>query len=255
MSTNPLTPKPENLPAELLDMMAADAGQGVSFAGADQLLSMLTIAQSNSPIVDKRDPAYVDNAEAGDFVLRSGGISTPRSGTSGIIVIPAGMTHSWVVWRPQRQGFVARYLQEPAGLVEKIEHDESGRSKPVLQLDDNVVQQSRDIFLLIADDQGGWAPFLMPCVSTLHTFARGWNSYWRQVQHPRTGGVMPCYGHQYRLTTYQRKNALGRWFTPRYEDLGLVTDMAAFNLARDLYRIIDEQQNASGEAGTTRPAA
>ena len=244
--TNSLTAKPENLPAGLLDEMAADAGQGVSFAGADQLLSMLTLAQSNSPIVDKRDPAYVDGCEPGDFVLRSGGISTPRSGTNGITVIPAGMVNSWVVWRPQRQGFFARYLQAPEGLVEKIERDESGRARPVMQLGDNVVQQSRDIFLLVSDDQGGWAPFMMPCVSTANTFARGWNSYWRQVKHPKTGTVMPCYGHQYRLTTYQRKNALGRWFTPKYEDLGLVTDTAVFNLARELNRIINEQQNTTG---------
>jgi hypothetical protein len=157
------------------------------------------------------------------------------------------------VWRPQRQGFLARYLQEPEGLVETTERDENGRTQPVMKLDDNVVVPSRDIFLLVADEQGQWSPFVMFCTSTFHTFARGWNTYWRQLRHPKTGNVMPCYAHKYLLTTTRRSNSLGKWYVPKYQDLGLVTDTAVFNLARELNRVIGGQPNPSGDA--TRPAA
>jgi len=249
MSINPLAPRPENLPAELLDMMAADAGKGVSFEAADQMVPRLYVAQSNSPAVDKRGEDYVDGCEAGDFVLRVGGVSTPRNGRDGILTIPAGMQNSWVVFRAQRQGFLARYLQKPAGLIEVKERNENGREQLVLKLDDDVVVPSRDLFLLVADEQGSWSPFVMFCTSTFHTFAREWNTYQRSLRHPKTGQVMPSYGHLYRLTTTIKHNALGRWFIPKYEDLGVLGDIPAYNLARELHLVVGSPDDV------TRPAA
>jgi hypothetical protein len=249
---NSLTPKPENLPAELLDLMASDCGRGVSLAGEDQLPSMLLVGQNNTPACDKNDEKYIDGCEPGDFILRVGGVSTRRSGIDGVTVIPCKMTLSWVGWRAQRQGFLFRSLQKPEGLVETIEHDENGRARSVMKLGDDVVQQSRDIFMLVADEQGNWQPFMMPNVSTFNTFARGWNTYWHSIRHPKSGGVMPAYSHQYLLTTFRRHNALGRWYMPKYADCGVVTDMAVFTLAREFNRIIEGQ---TGSNDMTRPAA
>ena len=122
-----LTPSGGTLPAELLDEMAADAGRGVSTKAEDQLIPLIYILQTNSPVCDKRDPAYRDGASPGCFFLR-GAIDPIREGDTGIVTIPCEMQRVWLEFLPGRQGLVDRHAQKPADVKATVQ-EEGGRRK------------------------------------------------------------------------------------------------------------------------------
>jgi hypothetical protein len=98
------------------------------------------------------------------------------------------------------------------------ERDDSGREKTVLKRDNgNIVQDTREFFLLV-----GGQPFVLPCTGTKHTFARQWNTFYKQFTHPKTGDVMPAFSRRYRLTTIPASNAIGKWFGLKFQDEGWV---------------------------------
>jgi hypothetical protein len=213
-----IIPVKGQLPVELMEVTEKDAGMGVSFKAEDQLLPLIYILQSGSPAVDKRGDNYVDGAEPGDFWLRNA-IEPVKNGEQGIIVIPCEMQRAWIEWLPNRQGFVARHDAPPIGMKTSVIRDDNGREKQVLITDGgNIIQDTREFFLLV-DGQ----PYVFPCTGTKHTFARQWNTYFKQFLHPKTGDVMPSFSRKYLLTTIPASNAIGKWFGVKFQDEGYVT--------------------------------
>lgn len=227
------------LPPELAEQMLADAAKGdaekgISAQAIDQLIPLLRVLQSNSPQCDKRGADYLDGAEPGHFWLR-GAVKPICDGKAGIEVVPAIMQHSWVEWQPGRQGFVARHPSMPDDVEHRMVRDDSGRERPTLvRSNGNVIQENRDFFLLFEGQ-----PFLMPCTSTFHTFAKEWNTYFGQIRYPAvTGPTLPAYARRYRLTTITAGNAFGKWFKPKFQDLGWVTVAAEYAAAKSLNDIV-----------------
>src|SRR5262249_30832182 len=216
-NTTALTPSGGTLPAELLDEMAADAGRGVSTKAEDQLIPLIYILQTNSPICAKRDPAYRDGAEPGHFLLR-GAIDPIREGDTGIVTIPCEMQRVWLEFLPGRQGLVDRHAQKPADVKVSVQ-EEGGRRKQILvRANGNTIQDTRE-FAVLVDGQ----PYILPCWGTRHTFAREWQSWFQQFKHPTTGKGMAAFSRKYRLTTVREGKALGRWWGLKFPDLGGVS--------------------------------
>jgi hypothetical protein len=213
-----IAPVRSELPVELLEDTAKDAGMGVSFKQEDQLLPLIYILQTGSPAVDKRGDNYVDGAEPGDFWLRNA-LDPIANGEEGISVIPCEMQRTWIEWLPNRQGFVQRHDAPPIDMKTSTERDDSGREKTILKREGNgnIIQDTREFFLLV-DGQ----PFVLPCTGTKHTFARQWNTFYKQFHHPKTGDVMPAFSRKYRLTTIPASNAIGKWFGLKFQDEGWV---------------------------------
>lgn len=229
-ATTALTPPPA-----MLEQYLADAGEGVSFRSEDQQISLARVLQSNSPQVNARGPEVIKEAQPGDWWLRNA-IKPIRDGKVGIEVVPCRMQHSVVEWRDKRQGFVARHLTAPDDVEHRMIRDDSGRERPALvrQSNGNIIQESRDFFLLFEG-----APYLLPCTSTFHSFAREWNSYFTQIKYPPvTGEVLPSYSRRYLLRTVPAANALGHWFKPQFQDLGWTTDQAEYQAAKALSDIV-----------------
>src|SRR5215467_3004443 len=124
------------LPVELLEETAKDAGMGVSFKPEDQLLPLIYVLQTNSPAVDKRGDSYIEGAEAGDFWLRNA-LDPIKNGEEGIVVIPCEMQRTWIEWLPNRQGFVARHDAPPIDMKTSIVRGDDGRERQVLVRGDN----------------------------------------------------------------------------------------------------------------------
>ena len=231
------------VPDDLLGATETDAGMGVSFKQEDQLLPLIYILQSNSPVVDKRDPSHVEGAEAGHFWLRNSLIPI-RDGVIGIDVIPCEMQRTWIEWLPNRQGFVARHEEAPVDMEERIQRDsETGREKVILvrKGNGNIIQDTREFFI-VCDGQ----PFDLPCTGTKHTFARQWQTMFHQFRHPKTGGVMPAFSRKYKLTTVPMSNAIGKWFGLKFQDLGFVSK-AEYDSARSLHMAVKRGEKR-GEA-------
>lgn len=218
------------LSQELLDITEQDAGLGVSFKAEDQLLPLIYVLQNGSPVVDKRGDSYVPGAEPGHFWLRNA-VNPIRNGEEGIIAIPTEMVRTWIEWLPNRGGFVARHDTTPSDAVMRSIRGDDGRERQmqVRSESGNILQDTREFYLLV-DGQ----PYVLPCTSTKHTFARAWNTLFHQFLHPKTGNVMPAFSRKYRLTTVPVSNALGKWFGLKYEDLGSVT-LHEYNAAKAFY--------------------
>src|SRR5215469_6642375 len=121
---------------ELLDMTESDAGLGVSFKQEDQLLPLIYVLQSNSPVVDRRGEVHIEGAEPGHFWLRNS-LHPIADGETGIEVIPCEMVRTWIEWLPNRQGFVGRHDEPPPDLTTKMVRGDDGRERQILMRDSN----------------------------------------------------------------------------------------------------------------------
>jgi hypothetical protein len=216
---NDLQPKNNVLPQELLDLAKQHAGRGVSFEAEDQLIPLIYVLQTNSPIVDRRSKdVYVEGAVPGHFWLRNA-IHPIADGEKGIDVIPCGMQHTWIEWLPNRQGFVTRHNAQPRDMEARTTHTDDGKEKKILcRPNGNLIQDTRE-FYLIVDGQ----PYVLPCAGTKHLFARQWQSMFHQYRHPQTGDVMPSFIRKYKLTTFLQTKDQNKWYNIKFEDLGIVT--------------------------------
>jgi hypothetical protein len=206
------------LPAELADLTEQDSGKGVSFRAEDQLIPLIYVLQSNSPIVDKRSDAHVNGAEPGHFWLRNS-VHPIQDGIEGFMAIPCGMRQVWIEWLPNRGGFVARHDNKPADTETRIIKGDDGRERQaLLRANGNLIQDTREFFLLVEG-----MPFVLPCSGTKHSFAKQWQTMFHQFKHPKTRQVMPSFARKYRLYTVPQQNTLGKWFGIKFEDKGFVT--------------------------------
>jgi hypothetical protein len=234
-ATTALTP-PGNaklvIPAELRDRVKRDAGQGVSTKADDQLLPLIYVLHYNSPQVDKRGNAYEEGAEAGDFWLR-GALNPIRGGIEGIEVQPCMMLRRWVEWLPSRGGYVTEHDQPPADL-ESRKSSENGIEKTELvrKGNNNTIVDTRKFYVVTEG-----RPFVLPCKSTQHTFARKWNTDFNQRRDPDTGAVLPAFLHRYRLTTLPDENAKGKYFSLKFTHIGLVST-PEYDLGKQLYESV-----------------
>lgn len=236
----------EQVPDNLLEITAQDAGMGVSFKQEDQLLPLIYVLQTNSPIVDKRGDVYVEGAEAGHFWLRNA-LDPIKDGEDGIVVIPCEMQRTWIEWLPNRGGFVARHDKPPADMETQMVRGDDGREKPVLTRRDsgNIIQDTREFFLLV-----NGSPYVLPCTGTKHTFARQWNTFFMQFRNPKTSEIMPAFSRKYRLTTVPASNAIGKWFGIKFQDEGFVS-RAEYDKAKALCLAVRKGEKRA-EAPDTR---
>jgi hypothetical protein len=200
---------------EYLALTEQYAERGVSFKQEDQLLPLIYVLQQMSPSVDKRGDGYIEGAEAGDFWLRNA-LKPIRNGEEGIIAIPVEMKHAWVEWLPNRGGFVTRHEAPPIDMISKMVRGDDGRERSTLvRANGNIIAETREFYILVDGD-----PYVFPCTSTKHTFARQWQTMFHRFKHPKTGRILPAFAHMYRLSTIPQSNVLGKWFGLKFEDMG-----------------------------------
>jgi hypothetical protein len=236
-----MVPLNNQLPAELRDLAKQDAGKGMSFKLEDNLLPLIYVLQTGSPVCNKRSAEHLGDAEPGHFWFRNA-LDPIHSGIEGFDAIPCWMERKYLEFRPNRGGYVTEHDHEPADAAMKTVQGDDGHPREVLvRANGNVIQDTRQFYLLVDG-----VPYVLPCKSTQHTFARKWNSYFKQLRHPETGAVLPSYIHHYRLTTAPEKKETWNWFGLRFTDLGPVT-VPEYMAARRLNQIV--------ERGAARAAA
>jgi hypothetical protein len=217
------------LSADYLDLLRQDAGKGaISQDFSEQARPFLRIAQNNSPETNKRDVAYIDGCEPGDW-LRKGSPNPVTSGVEGIKVIPLIMTPVWIEYLPDRQGFFDRHTQRPDDLVPVQSAPGSRRQRYERRSTHNLLEEAREFLLLIEGEL-----CLFSCTSTQLQFARQWQSHFHHVRLPgHPDFIPPSYAHEYLLTTVAKSNVQGTWFASKFTDLGLVS-LAVYKAARAL---------------------
>jgi hypothetical protein len=222
---------PDQLPAEWLNTAARFSGRGVSTRAEDQLIPLIYLLQQNSPQCDRRGNKYVQDAEAGDFLLRTA-LNPIRSGVTGIEVQPCEMQRRWIEFLPSRGGYVTEHDRPPADLESRITN-ENGIEKivQVRKSNNNVIEDVRQFYVLCEG-----RAYVLPCKSTGHTFAREWVTHYHQLRLPN-GDLLPAFAHRYCLTSIPVGNAKGKWFGLKFADRGPVS-LAELEAGNRLYEAV-----------------
>lgn len=202
-------------PAALTQQIKANAGKGLSKAQEDNLVPLIYILQTNSPQVNKRDPSYINGAEAGDIWLRNAPDPIVR-GDDGILFQPCFFAKSWNEWIPRSSGggFVARHAELPKEAELKEDPENPNRKKYLLPNGNEVIETREHVGLVHIDDQV--IPFVIPLTSTGHSFSRKWMFMMnaKKVE----GCDVPTFACVYRLKSVFKQNAAGSWYMFDVED-------------------------------------
>lgn len=190
---------------EVEDLLNEFAGAGTSAAVEHNTVPMIYVLQSNSPQVNKRGDAYVQDAEPGDLWLKNG-INPIVKGTEGVLFQPVHMQWSWVEWKPSRGGFVGTHSERPEDAEQKQLDPNSDRMTWV-RGNGNEVVETCYVYGLVNME----LPYVIPLSASGFRVARDWNTNARARKY--NGKPLPLFATKYHLTTNFRSNEKGEWFT------------------------------------------
>lgn len=234
------------LPAGLMDEFEQHAGEGVSTAREDTLIPLLAVLQNNSPQVSKRDPKYIDGAEAGDILLTN--LNRYWKGEAGILFQPCAFGREFIEWRLRDDGggFIGRHPRMPETAKQVVDGKNPQKQRWVMPSGTEIVDTRYHYGIILngAEAFGTGAPLgpmqaVLALSSTGHTFSRQWMTQMSQLRLPG-GKAAPARARQYLITTVPKSNAAGDWFGLKAEDRGWITDAEQFALGTALYQSIQE---------------
>lgn len=114
------------LPAEFVSQIAADAGLGSESVDRDDMtIPFIKIAQALSEEVNKRESAYIEGLEVGDFFNTA--TKTFWKGESGFTMIPVFYEREYIEWVPRSRGggFQGKH---PESILDKTTTGERGEN-------------------------------------------------------------------------------------------------------------------------------
>lgn len=227
-------------PAALAERLAADAGKGVSGEQEDNIVPLIYILQTQSPQVSKRNPEYIEGAEPADIWLRNAAKPIVK-GNDGFLFQPCHFTKDWVEWVPRTKGggFVARHDDCPEDAV-LTEDSENPNRKRYVRKNGNEVKETRYHVGFVLTENGAALPYVIPLTSSGHTVSRTWMTMMNAKQ--ISGQVAPSWASLYRLTTRERINPAGTWFTFEVRDCGWVATVEDYERGAKLHQAFVEGQ-------------
>ena len=189
-------------PADLLNDMFAEAGQGMEQAASDDYaIPFLHILQSLSPQLDEASPKFIDAARAGDIVDSVSG--DMFKGKEGLLVVPCHFEKVYNEWVPRDSGggFVASYSSKE----EAMEHVGEG----------NQLQDTANHYILYYDPTtAAWRQAVLSCTSTKLKASRQWLTKLSMLKVGGPNGTFtpPTYGTIWRLGAQRTENQKGVFY-------------------------------------------
>jgi hypothetical protein len=228
---NTLMPHDEmaQLPSEFLDVIAQDGSTGISKKAEDNVLPLVRLLQQNSPQAGKRNAAYVDDAEPGDFYFRNAEAEITK-GEDGFVFWPLGRHRAWVEWKPNRGGYAGQHLDVPPDAQERIDIDpENGRERKVLGLPSgNYLEET--IYWYGHVSGSLWViPFSSSGLGVARAFNSALNNLRIKVPLPKGGfeyRPIPLWASVWRFTSVITSNKEHEWFTYKFALLSKIGDKA-----------------------------
>lgn len=207
----------------LAERMRQHAGQGVSTDASDNLVPLLAVLQGQSPQCMKKNPEYIEGAEAGDILLK--GAANPLvKGEDGFLFQACDYRYDWVKWRPRKQGggLLGRAegseSKPPDGAKQVKDKSDDGKSRMAWKDDDGndwifTRYFSGHVFLgdkLNSPVMG----FVIPLKSTGHTVAKQWMTSINQLLVPGEDPPLKAaiFASIWHIVTKHRSNVDGEWY-------------------------------------------
>lgn len=203
------------VPALVTDLELS-SGQGFeNQTSEDYTLPWLNLLQKESPQLDKKDPAYIEGAQPGDYcntVLRK-----TYSGEKGLTFVPCMTRHVYVEWIPRSNGggFVALHeLDSPVVAKAKGESKEFGKYK----VGDNDLVETFYIYGMTYEGPVPGEPFVMSFTSTKIKQYKDQMAGMRILMMPTKDGKgkfnPPLYCNRVHIASVYTSNDKGKFYVP-----------------------------------------
>lgn len=209
-----------------VSMFMEDAGDN-NFDKDDLAIPFLKVLQKNSPQVEKRDPAYVEGAEAGCFFNSATG--ELWNGEEGLIAIPIAYTPSYTEWKPERKGFVRDWGADSRVMEQTHKGGKDGMDD--ITSSGNVIQRAGLYYLLIWNQKTGDVSRVVFSMSGSQlAVSRKWNTNIAELRitdlktNKRFNPAM--YYMSYNMTSAYKENEKGSWFIPDIKPYRPTTELA-----------------------------
>jgi len=180
-----------------------DAGVGMDITMDDLKIPFISLAQSDSKILDEDEEVYAPGGSPG--MLFNG---ATREYTDELLLQLAVRRTTFIEWLPDRGGFVAEHqpldpivTEARANAVSKYElRTEKG----------NELVETRSIFAIILNSD--LAPIGYCIVGFTSSKMGPWRDYWTAIDTARVSKKAPLFAHTVRLTSKNDKNKKGDKF-------------------------------------------
>lgn len=165
---------------------------------SDLSLPFLRVAQPLSPQIDKDSEEFLEGLQVGMFF----NTVTNRIYGKEINLIPMKYERSWVEWKQDRGGFVARHIPG------SIDIDKSDFSK--WKYNANVIQDTLMFYCMVADrlNEG---PIVFCLSSTGIKHGKNWMTQINMTRLP-SGKQAPIFSSVWKLFTTKQQNAKGSFY-------------------------------------------
>ena len=217
-------------------MFEADAGEGVSNMGQDDLaLPFLKILSGLDPLLDE-----LDHAKRGDLYNTVSG--QVYKGKDGIRVIPCAYQRRYIQWAPRGSGSGApTAIYETQQDCPKVQRSKDDNKDYVVGGDGEYIEETHQHFVLILNEDGSVETALIAMKSTALKKSRKWNSMMSSITMQGKNGPFtpPRYSQVYMMKTVQEENSKGSWHNWEMTREGPITDGAVYKRAKDFYESID----------------
>ncbi len=217
-------------------MFEADAGEGVSNMGQDDLaLPFLKILSGLDPLLDE-----LDHAKRGDLYNTVSG--QVYKGKDGIRVIPCAYQRRYIQWAPRGSGSGApTAIYETQQDCPKVQRSKDDNKDYVVGGDGEYIEETHQHFVLILNEDGSVETALIAMKSTALKKIRKWNSMMSSITMQGKNGPFtpPRYSQVYMMKTVQEENSKGSWHNWEMTREGPITDGAVYKRAKDFYESID----------------
>ena len=217
-------------------MFEADAGEGVSNMGQDDLaLPFLKILSGLDPLLDE-----LDHAKRGDLYNTVSG--QVYKGKDGIRVIPCAYQRRYIQWAPRGSGSGApTAIYETQQDCPKVQRSKDDNKDYVVGGDGEYIEETHQHFVLILNEDGSVETALIAMKSTALKKSRKWNSMMSSITMQGKNGPFtpPRYSQVYMMKTVQEENSKGSWHNWEMTREGPVSDGAVYSRAKDFYNSIN----------------
>lgn len=188
------------------DFFQQQAGAGLdNVTASDMLVPRLTLLQSLSPQLKKKDSAYIDGAEIGDIC----DVGTGQLFKSSIMFLPVYYRKDYLEWAPRQSGGGLVQIHSDPSVLDQTQRND--RNQPILP-NGNLIAETAQFygFNLSADRQ----MCFLPMASTQLKKARKWITLAAGEKLKRADGsefTAPLFYRAYELGSAEESNAQGEW--------------------------------------------
>lgn len=187
------------------DFFQQNAGAGLdNVTAADMLVPRLTILQSLSPQLKKRDSAYIEGAEVGDICdVGTGQIFKE------LLFLPVYYRKDYLEWAPRASGGGLVQIHSDAAILDRTTRNE--RNQPILD-NGNLIAETAQFYGF--NLSAGRQMCFIPMASTQLKKARKWITLAAGEKLKRGDGsefVAPLFYRTYQLGVAEESNAQGEW--------------------------------------------